>query len=251
MRTFIRFVTRIHIIIYLLSGVGIFFAIRTLIRSRRAKRIAVYPMEHEAARSLQARAFSTIASLIAVIGGTYILANIVEPNLSNPPEQPTQTPVLFLVQEPTGTPYRSLFATVTPTIALIPGDAPAAASDVEGYRGDECLTGARITSPTEGEIVSGQVGVEGEANILNFAQYKFEIRGPGTEGEWVVVGNLNNPIPSGYLGAWDSTSLLAGDYTLRLVVFDTDGNYVAPCMVDIVVQSNISATPTLTPTPES
>jgi hypothetical protein len=250
MRTFIRFVAHIHIIIYLLCGVGIFFAIRTLVISRRAGRLAFYPMEREAARDLRARALSTVASLIAVLGGTYILVAIVEPNLGNAPDQPTPTPVVFLTPEPTGTPYHLLFSTITPTISLLGGEAPASVA-AEGYRGADCLTGAFLTAPAEGEIVSGQVGVEGEANILNFAQYRFEVRGPATDGVWAVVGNFNRAVVSGYLGAWDSTSLLPGEYTLRLVVFDADGNFVTPCEVGIVVQSPIGAppTPTFTPTP--
>jgi len=252
MRTLIRFVTRIHIIIYLLCGIGIFFAIRTLVLSRRARRIAIYPMEHETARNLRVRAFSTIASLVAVIGGTYVLVNIVEPNLGTPPDLPTPTPVVFLTQAPTSTPYRLLFATVTPTIALLPGGESALPS-AEGLRGADCLLGARITSPVEGETVSGQVGVEGDANTVNFAQYKLEIRGAATGGAWAVVNNFNRPVLDDYLGAWDSTSLPSGDYTLRLVVFDTEGNFVTPCEVGIVVQSSIGAlstpTPTSTPTP--
>jgi hypothetical protein len=251
MRTFIRFVTRIHIIIYLLCGIGVFFAIRTLVVSRRAGRLAVYPMEHEAARNLRARAVSTIVSLIAVLGGTYVLVNIVEPNLGNAPDEPTPTPVVFLTPEPTSTPYRLLFSTVTPTIGLLPGDQPVA-TGAEGLRGADCIRGALITSPAEGEMVSGQVDVEGEANILNFAQYRFEVRGPATDGTWAVVGNFNRAVVSGYLGAWDSTSLLPGEYTLRLVVFDAEGNFVTPCEVGIVIQSPLGAppTPTETPTPE-
>lgn len=247
MRTFIRFVTRVHIIIYILCGVGIFFAIRTLVRSRSAKRLAIYPLERESARNLQARAFSTIASLIAVLGGVYILANVVEPNLGNAPNLPTPTPVVFLTQEPTGTPYQSLFPTVTPLIDPL-ADEGVSPSNVEGLRGADCLIGALITLPTEGEIVSGQVGVEGDANILNFSHYKFEVRGSATNGEWIVVGNFNRPVISDYLGAWDSTSLPTGEYTLRLIVFDTDGGFVTPCMVDVFIQSPIDTAPTPTPT---
>jgi hypothetical protein len=79
------------------------------------------------------------------------------------------------------------------------------------------------------------VSVEGQANILDFAQYKFEISGASTGGAWVVVGTFPSPVPEGYLGSWDSTSLQPGNYSLRLVVLRTNGTYPTPCEVPITI----------------
>lgn len=256
MRTLIRFIARIDLVLYALCATGIFFAIRQFVVANRSKHLAVYPLEHEAARSRQSRALSTIVSLTAVVAGTYILTNVVEPNLVEPPPPPTPTPVVFLTQEPTPTPYQALFPTITPTVGLPPAEQevaeaiPPLNADEETVAGCDIL-GARITSPVAGAAVSGQVSVEGEANILDFAQYKFEISGPATGEAWAVVGTYTLPVISGYLGSWDSTSLLPGSYTLRLVVLNIAGNYPTPCEVPIVIQGPLVSAPTTTPTPTS
>ena len=91
------------------------------------------------------------------------------------------------------------------------------------------------TSPEPDQQVSGQVLVEGQANILDFSQYKFELNGPGTNGQWVVVGTFTVPVIEGILGSWDSTSLPPGSYRLRLVVLRSDGTFPTPCEIPIVV----------------
>lgn len=235
MRALLQFIARISVVFYAIVGAGIFLSLGGLLRARRARRFAMFGLEREAAQRERRRSINTIFSLVLVAGVVYIIANIVVPNMGEPSEEPTPTPFVFVTQEPTPTEMLLLFPTITPT----PGIAPAeAAEDVptseEPVNGCEII-GARITSPTPGQTVSGQVPVEGEANILNFAQYKFELNGPSTGGAWVVVGGSANPQPAGTLGTWDSTSLIPGDYRLRLVVSKVDGTYLTPCEVPIVI----------------
>ncbi len=172
----------------------------------------------------------------------YVIDNIIVPNLVGPTAEIEPTPGLVLTTTgPTATANLLLFPTVTPT----PGLPPAESADVEETPSDVVngceIIGATITRPTNGERVSGQVAVEGEANILNFSQYKFELRGPATGDSWVVVGSYLTAVPSGLLGVWDSTSLPPGGYTLRLIVHRTDGTSVTPCEVPIVIERSTSS----------
>ncbi len=236
MRALLQFIARISLVFYAIVGAGIFLSLGGLFRARRTRRYAMFGLEREAAQRERRRAFNTIFSLVLVAGAVYIITNIVVPNMGEAQEEPTPTPYVFVTQEPTPTEILLLFPTITPTPGIAPADAAENAPPESEQPANGCeIIGARITSPTAGQTVSGQVNVEGEANILNFAQYKFELNGPSTGGAWVVVGGSANPQAGGSLGSWDSTSLIPGDYRLRLVVSQVDGTYLTPCEVSIVV----------------
>ncbi len=240
MATLIQFIARVAPIIYALAVLGLLLSIRGIIIARQSMRVAVFGLEREAARDLLRRSFNSIAALAAICAVVYILANIVSPNLGTPQPDVTPTPIVFVTQQPTATTALLLYPTITPTVGVPPAAGTTAATADATINGCEIL-GATITSPVAGQTVTGQVAVEGQANILNFAQYKFEVRGAQTGGAWVVVGTYPTPMPEGFLGAWDSTSLLPGDYTLRLVVLRVDGSYPVPCEVPIIVAGSSGA----------
>jgi hypothetical protein len=189
------------------------------------------------ARPPAAGAATPSVTLLLLSSSVYIITNIVVPNLSGEQARPTPTPVVFVTAEPSATPMLLLFSTITPTLGLPPSEAeltnaPTPAAEVE----NGCdIIGTTITSPEPDQQVSGQVLVEGQANILDFSQYKFELNGPGTNGQWVVVGTFTVPVIEGILGSWDATSLPPGSYRLRLVVLRSDGTFPTPCEIPIVV----------------
>ncbi len=236
METLVSIIARLDIFLYALIGVGLFFALREFLRARRMRRITIYALEREAEIERQRRATTSIIVLLLLASVVYIISNIVEPNLRvEEVAQPEPTPVVFVPEQPTATPALLLYPTITPTIALAPVNAtPAAGEDAGPINGCEII-GSTITSPTAGAVVSGQVRVEGQANILNFAQYKFEVSGAGTGGAWVVVGTYTQPVIEGVLGSWDTTSLAPGSYILRLVTIRTDGTSLTPCEVPITI----------------
>ncbi|HEC22347.1 MAG TPA: hypothetical protein ENI95_05455 [Chloroflexi bacterium] len=245
MRTLVQFVARIDVFVYALAAVGIFFAIRGLFQARRAMRVAVFGLEREAARRKRRGSLSMIIILLALAGAVYVTSNIVAPNIEGLAARPTETPpIVFVSPEPTATQPLLLYPTITPTIGLPPAEAGTEAppEPAEVVNGCEII-GANITSPEPNQAVSGQVVVEGQANILGFAQYKFEIQGPGTGGDWVVVGTFTEPVNNGILGTWDSTSLMPGNYTLRLVVSRQDGTFPTPCEVPIVIVEPLPSGP--------
>lgn len=239
MNTLLQFISRISVVLYALAAAGIFFSIRGLVQSRRRRRVAMFGLEREAAQARFRRALGMILTLAFLSGIVYMIDNVVVPNTSNTTDaEPEETPVAFLPGEPTPTSVRLLFPTVTPTPGIPPAEveeeAEAAATPAEDVEGCEII-GSNISSPSPGDEVSGQVAVEGEVNVLDFSQYKFEIRGPSTDDSWVVVGTYFQTVPDGLLGVWDSTSLIPGDYTLRLIVHRQDGSTIPPCEVPITV----------------
>lgn len=252
MRTLLLFLARIEPILYGLSAIGIFFSIRALFQARIQRRNAVFGLEREAAQNRQNRSLSTILALLMLSGGIYIVVNIVNPNVLPITEKPTPTQlIVFATPQATATEARVLFPTVTPTPGLPPGDVGSSPPPPAGTAVDGCtILGARITSPIPNQTVTGQVVVQGGANILNFLNYKFEIKGPSTGEAWVVVATFTAPvIDPGLLGTWDSTSLSPGKYVLRLVVSRIDGSFPTPCEVPISIASP-GTNPGPSPTPQ-
>jgi hypothetical protein len=240
MPTLLQFIARIAPLLYGLIALGILVSLRGLARARRLLRIAAFGLEREAAYRQLRSSTSTLVTLVLLAGAVYVIDGVLAPRLNDNTaagEIMEPTPAVFVTQEPTSTPARLLFPTVTPTVGVPPAEAEAVeAGPTEEAEGCTIL-GATITSPTAGRAVSGQVAVEGEANVLDFAQYKFELKGPATGDSWIVVGTYVAPVTSGLLGVWDATSLPPGNYTLRLIILRGDGSYVTPCEVPIVIVS--------------
>lgn len=244
MITLLEFISRIAVVLYALAAIGTVFAVRGFWQGRRRRRVAVFGLEREDADRQIRGASSALIALVLMAISVYVIDNIVVPNLDETAEaQVTPTPVVFVTQEATATQPRLLYPTVTPTVGIPPAEVTEPPDDAEPTPVNGCeILGARVTEPTPGAQVGGQVTVRGEANILNFGQYKFEINGPSTEGAWAVVGTYREAIPGGLLGVWDSTSLMPGQYTFRLVVLRDDGTYLTPCEVPITVEGGVQPT---------
>ncbi|MCL4869450.1 MAG: transglycosylase domain-containing protein [Anaerolineae bacterium] len=88
----------------------------------------------------------------------------------------------------------------------------------------------RITSPRQGETLSGILPIIGTANFdpLQVQFYKIELGIPaGEEVQWVTLGETHHtPVINGTLEMLHADALPAGTYYLRLIVIQWDGNYV-------------------------
>ena len=106
-----------------------------------------------------------------------------------------------------------------------------------------------IASPETGQIVQGLVIVSGTVTVLGFSSYElsFAYSGDPTE-TWFTLQNSSLPVFEGELGAWDTTTLTDGDYTLRLQAFLLDGSMRETILPDLRVR-NYTPVPTSTPAP--
>lgn len=261
----IELVARVDVVLYFVCGLGILIGLRSLSIGRQLRREAVFGLEKEAARHVSRRGWSTIGSMVALAGSVYIVANVVRPVMEGMPASPigpkgkgadtTLTPAPDAAGGgATPTPRPLLFPTVTPTFGIAEPGGEAAAEPPPTPGGSTAsegceLIGATITNPIPGEVVAGQVDMLGEANILNFQAYKFEINGPSTGGAWATLGTFTRPVASGFLGTWDATSLDPGQYFLRLVVVNSEGNFPEPCVIPITISERAPVGLTATAAP--
>ena len=84
---------------------------------------------------------------------------------------------------------------------------------------------AEILSPSEGDEVRGMMEISGRATGEDFARYRLDV-GAGTQPRaWLNIGAEGTlPVGEGRLAVWDTQTLPNGLYTLRLMVFDAEGN---------------------------
>jgi len=105
-----------------------------------------------------------------------------------------------------------------------------------------------ITSPQPLQAVQGQVRVLGTTDIPGFRQATlFFGYAQDPTGTWFLIAEKHIPSHEGLIGRWDTTVLTDGDYILRLVVDDRQGQrYEATVPVRVR-----NYTPIETPTPAS
>jgi hypothetical protein len=99
----------------------------------------------------------------------------------------------------------------------------------------------RITSPKEGDTVSGQTPIVGTAsfdpNVVEFYKLELGIPQSGSEVQWLTLGDTHNtPVVNGQLETLFAEGLAPGNYFLRLIVVK-DSNYVGePHTIQIAVE---------------
>lgn len=110
-------------------------------------------------------------------------------------------------------------------------------------------TAAVISSPQSLSSVRGTVSITGSALHPQFQRYELYYT-PEPGENWVFIGNaVTNPANNGLLGAWETSGLPDGNYSLRLRVVRQDGNYDEGFARNITVANQTPPTPTPTDTP--
>ncbi|MGW8318142.1 MAG: transglycosylase domain-containing protein [Candidatus Promineifilaceae bacterium] len=99
----------------------------------------------------------------------------------------------------------------------------------------------RITSPKSGDKVSGIVPIVGTADFdpTRVQFYKVELgMGDPQDPQWVTLGEVGRtPVVNGTLEMLHADALPPGDYLLRLIVVQWDGNYVGqPYTIQLTFQ---------------
>jgi hypothetical protein len=224
----LRFFRNYEIWMYIVLGVFAFWQIRKFVIAWEEVRGAAFGMEREAAQNHLNQAATVLIVLIMMSVAEFMLVYIVAPSV--PGAIPISSPTLNLLATATA---------MLPVETLVPGTLPtptlASAGDLSAAGG--CVPGSvEISAPKEGDTVSGVVQVMGTADIVNFGFYKYEIARPG-ETIWLSLNAGEAPVKDGLLGEWITETLPPGDYMLRLVVTDNNGQTLPACVVQVRVEA--------------
>jgi len=227
MASVLQFCKNNEVFIYLILGILAVWQIRKFAVGWDELRSAAFGLEQESARARLNWATSMLV-LIFILGvAEFGLVSFVFPNL--PDESPLLTPTLDLLATPTITLGVANEASGT-------GNAiPAATIQAEDIG---CIQGqVEITFPPNGETVQDVVEIYGTADIPNFGFYKFEIASVN-DVNWLTIQAGDVAVYEDLLGYWDTSRLPVGDYALRLVVTDNQGDASEPCTVQVRVEAS-------------
>ena len=218
-----RFLSTYEVLIYILLAVGGMFAARWLWRSWNEWRQSVYNLEKEFALRRMGRAVAVLALILLLSCGEVVTAAVIVPSL--PASFFLVTPTLDLLATPTGT----ISPELATQIALTPRPVPT----ITG--GEGCDPGRlMLTSPKAGTEIRGTVDIEGTVKIPNFGFYKYEVAPIGSD-NWATISAGRTIVVNGPLGQWDTTAVAPGDYQLRLVVTDNQGQALPACIIPVRV----------------
>jgi hypothetical protein len=93
-----------------------------------------------------------------------------------------------------------------------------------------------LSEPGDGSQVSGVIILRGTANVENFGFYKYEVARPG-ETVWQTIQAGRETRQDSELGQWDTRTMAPGDYMLRLVIVDNQGESLDPCVIMVNVNN--------------
>lgn len=221
MAAVLRFFVTYAPLIYLILALGLFLALRRLWLAQRETRQSVYGLERELSRRHMGQAIAALVIIGVLAFAELILAVFLMPVLpaaivlSTPTINPLSTPTSLLSPD-------LLLTTLTPattTTAVASG----------------CIPGQiMITSPKPGDVLKGLVTLTGTADIPNIGYYKYEFSPLGTE-NWSTIQAAHKVVQDNQLGTWDTSGLVSGDYLLRLVVTDNQGQELPACVLQVRV----------------
>ncbi|MCJ7724186.1 MAG: hypothetical protein MUP03_08645 [Anaerolineales bacterium] len=217
-----RFLSTYEVLIYLIFSIGGLITLRWLWLVWREKREAVFGLEREFAQRRLISAFTTMLLILVMILSEFIISSFIIPVLPSSVLIPTAT--LTLLITPTGTITTDMATSFAKTLFAPQTAVP-----------NGCvLNQVEITSPKSGQEVSGIVDLVGTVDIPNFGFYKYEIASQGSE-EWSTISAGRNSVNNASLGTIYTKELTPGDYLLRLVVMDNQGQSLPPCIISIRV----------------
>lgn len=267
MRFLIDYIAQVAPIIYAICGLIALVQLYRTWRVREERRQAIFSLERERAMMELYSIFVTAVLLLAIMGITYFVTNVLAEAVTTaamdlpqqgtpaaqtaPPVETDQVAGVPLLPTPTNTPMPPTpTPTVTPTPA--PQSAPAVVEPTPLASSEEaqeptpvpvapalCPDGRSvILSPGNGAVVGGSVTFVGTAQHDQFNFYKLEFApGPDPQGNWSYFDGGQAPVVNGVLGTLNTTGLPNGVYTVRLVVVDRTGNYPPPCQVTLTIQN--------------
>lgn len=225
----LRYLRVYEVWIYVVLGGVALWQLRKFSLAWDELRGAAFGMEREGAQSRLNRAVSMLVLVLLMIVAEFTLVYIVAPTV--PGAVPIPTATLNILATPTSE------LNLTPSTPVLQAtetlSAPSNLAAGEGCIPDQVM----LTSPQNGETVSGVVKILGTAKIPNFGFYKYEIARPG-DPIWLPLSANDHAILDGELGEWVTSMLQPGDYMLRLVVTDNVGNSLPACTIQVRVSAS-------------
>lgn len=218
MNDLFRYLVQYETHIYVLLGIAAMFALRSVWLSWSEWRKAVFGLEKEIAYQ-RLRTNSAVTIVLFMVGlSQFCMVTFVVPYLPAITFTFTATPDLTNALT-ANTPD----AQQTPETEIL-----FSPPEITG-----CVPGEIIISSLESrQEISGRIILLGSADVEDFGFYKYEYSQQGAE-NWVTIAAGREPVQDDELGAWDTSTLLPGDYEIRLVVVTGTGESLPACTIPV------------------
>ena len=251
MAFFVQLLANYAGLIYIGCVIGAAIYIRDILAARNDLQRSLYSLERESAGGRVVRGSIMIAVFGLIVIATYVLANVVAPQLPASLLDATPTSAFVLpTNTPTVTIQPTATRTATPATAGPGVTSPTAENSVPQDATPTSTTpslppvscpdpNVQLTAPAPGQVVSGEFQLFGTADEPNFAFYKFTLKGPATGDVEQTAGDVVRQAKrNDVLGSIDPALLLdqPGVYILGLVVVDNTGNEYPHCTLPIIIQ---------------
>lgn len=106
---------------------------------------------------------------------------------------------------------------------------------------------ARIQSPNNGDVLQGRIDIIGTATGIGFQYAEISFRFQKNDsGSWFLISQVGEPKIEGFLTSWDTSTIVDGDYQLKIQAFYEDGHNVESIIDDLRIR-NYSAIETIIP----
>lgn len=194
---------RYEVLIYIFLALGALLTARGAWRAWNEWRLAIFSLEREFALRRLSQQVALLALILVLACGEFAVATFIVPGL--PASEILPTPTI----NPLGTPLSNA---------------------AQG-----CTTSIRITSPKSGSEISGNVEIRGTIDVPDFGFYQYEYAPLGSE-NWIAIRADRQSGQEISLGSWNTMLIPPGDYQLRLVVVDTSGRILPPCVITVRVK---------------
>ncbi len=222
MTAILHFFVSLAPIIFVLMALGLVIGLMRVARARTEEQNSVFGLEREIAQSHMRQAIATLVIVTFMALAEFALVVFMVPNIPGLQQLPTPTMNPLLTQ--TGTfPLEFM-----ETLGVVTPGGPTVTVLVTG-----CIPGQiDISYPKPGDTLQGSIKPLGTADIPNFGFYKYEFAPLGSD-NWATIVAGNKIVQDDQLGNWDTSTITPGDYRLRLVVSDNQGNNLPACVIPV------------------
>jgi hypothetical protein len=220
MEALFRFLAGYEILIYFFLGIGFILALRWLWRAFRETQDAIYGLEKQIAFRHLSTAIASIALIIFLLLGELYITSFLVPDLPATTFLPTPTVNILSTQQ--SNPPSDLNAPISATDV----GTGSVTQSIAGCTSDAIM----ITNPLPGQELNGVVELFGIVDVKDLGFYKIEYSSAGFE-NWATFFAGREISPDQPIGVWDTSQLPSGDYQVRLVVTDNQGQDYPPCVI--------------------
>lgn len=228
MNSLLRFLDQYEIVLYiLLIGMIMIYARKTFLAWQEWSS-ALFGLEKEHSQRKFNQGITILVFCVLLVVGLFIINTFITPAV--PGVQQLPTPTIDLTQSAaTPTPTQSPTMEITAQ-GIIP--------TLTSYLGRGCVPDQiDWTEPINGGSISGKVELKGTVNIQDLGFYKYEYAAAGSDTWTTIAAGSTKIVDEALGGAWDTRSLVPGDYQLRLVVTDNQNEPLPACIIQITIEA--------------